>query len=639
MHCKEISASLPEPSLYVVLRRVSNTMTDSPSQRPRSGYTWDYVSGKQIRATPEQVDAVQVLSRRLIEDLGYPRTHLQTQPQYRVRRSPSDDARQYPVDIAVFDQQDRLESQVYIIAECKSKDQITGIEQLKLYLTMSRAVIGIWYNGDNHAYIRKVLHPDGTATFPDLPTLPRYGERLEDIGQHRRNQLRIPTNLRAIFRDLRNHLAANAVGLTRDEPIAQEIINLLFCKIYDELNTHPDSIVTFRSASNEPADAVRARILKLFEQVKNEYFDVFADTDQISLDAPSIVYIVGELQNYSITTATRDAVSDAFEVFIGPALRGAEGQFFTPRNVVNMIVDMIDPKQGEMIIDPASGSGGFLIAALEHVWKDVKAEGESKAWDEVQIDRRRRDVATRYFRGIDKDMFLSKVTKAYMALVGDGRGGVFCENSLTAPSRWSPAARAAIQLGKFDVVLTNPPFGNKIKVEGTDIISQYDLGLKWKQNKSTLKWERSNALERSRPPQVLFLERCLQLLKVGGRLGIVLPESMLGMPTHAYIVQYLMSRARVRAVIAMPEALFKTSGKGGTHTKVCVVLIENSPPSGDYPIFMAEAQWCGHDSRGNPTIRTLPDGTEELLDDTSHIMARFHELYDPPRAFWSADLQ
>ena len=88
----------------------------------------------------------------------------------------------------------------------------------------------------------------------------------------------------------------------------------------------------------------------------------------------------------------------------------------------------------------------------------------------------------------------------------------------------------------------------------------------------------------------------------------------------------------------MPEALFKTSGKGGTHTKVCVVLIENSPPSGDYPIFMAEAQWCGHDSRGNPTIRTLPDGTEELLDDTQHITARFHELYSPSRAFWSADL-
>ena len=619
----------------MILHREIVKLPDQPAQIPKRGFLRDYVSGKHIRSTPEQTDAVQLLSRRLVEDYGYPRTHLQTQPQYRVRRSPSDDGKHYPVDIAIFNKPDRLETQAYIIAECKSKNKVTGLEQLELYMTMSRAVIGIWYNGDDHAYIRKLVHPDGTVTFQDIPTLPRYGERLEDIGQHKRKQLRIPTNLRAIFRDLRNHLAANAVGLTRDEPIAQEIINLLFCKIYDELNTHPDLIVTFRSGSNEPSTAVRERILKLFEKVKNEYFDVFADADHISLDAASIVYIVGELQNYSITTATRDAVGDAFEVFIGPALRGAEGQFFTPRNVVNMIVDMIDPKPGEMIIDPACGSGGFLIASLEHVWKYVNVEGESKAWDAIQIDRRRRDVATRYYRGIDKDMFLAKVTKAYMALVGDGRGGVFCEDSLTAPGRWSGAAQAAIKLGEFDVVLTNPPFGTKIKVEGADKIIQYDLGRKWRRNGSTSQWERSNVLENARPPQVLFLERCLQLLKPGGRLGIVLPESMLGMPTHSYIIQYLMSRARVRAVIAMPEALFKTSGKGGTHTKVCVVLIENTPPSGDYPIFMADARWCGHDSRGNPTIRILPDETEELLDDTPHITARFHEMYDRSGGFWT----
>ena len=494
-------------------------MPDSSLQPSRPGHIRDYISREEIPATAEETDAVQVLSRRLVEDLGYPRGHLQTRPQFRVRRSPSDESRGYPVDIAVFNNDVHQESEAYIIAECKSKDKTIGIEQLELYLTMSRAAIGIWYNGDDHVYLRKVLHADGTATFRELPTIPRYGERLEDIGQHRRNQLQEPSNLRAIFKDLRNHLAANAVGLTRDEPIAQEIINILFCKIYDEMHTAPESILTFRSGSDEPPNAVRDRLLRLFEQVKNEYFDVFSETDQISLDAQSIVYIVGELQNYSITTAARDAVSDAFEVFIGPALRGAEGQFFTPRNVVQMIVEIIDPKPGETIIDPASGSGGFLISALEHVWKHVDAEGKAKAWDAVQVDRRRRDAATRYFRGVDKDAFLAKVTKAYMALVGDGRGGVFCENSLLSPTAWSSAAQSAIQLGKFDVVLTNPPFGTKIKVEGRDAIEQYDLGLKWKRKKSSAKWERSNVLEASRPPQVLFLERCLQTPKAGREIG------------------------------------------------------------------------------------------------------------------------
>ena len=126
----------------------------------------------------------------------------------------------------------------------------------------------------------------------------------------------------------------------------------------------------------------------------------------------------------------RDAVGDAFEVFIGPALRGSEGQFFTPRNVVKMMVDILDPQPEEMIIDPACGSGGFLIVALEHVWQKLEREAKKKKWSTVQLDRKRREVASKFFRGIDKDSFLAKVTKAYMAIIGDGRGGVFCENSL-----------------------------------------------------------------------------------------------------------------------------------------------------------------------------------------------------------------
>src|SRR5262249_25891395 len=152
------------------------------------------------------------------------------------------------------------------------------------------------------------------------------------IGLHRRSDLIVPTNLKAIFRDLRNYLAGNASGITRDEALAQEIINVLFCKIYDEV--HAEEVVEFRYGHGESIERVHKRMTDLFEQVKIEYPDVFDDSDKIDLDPRSLAYVVGELQPFCLINAERDAIGDAFEVFIGPALRGPEGQFFTPRNVV-----------------------------------------------------------------------------------------------------------------------------------------------------------------------------------------------------------------------------------------------------------------------------------------------------------------
>lgn len=591
------------------------------------GYTFDYISGQQVRATPEEVDAVQVFSQRLVENYRYPKTHIQTHPQYRVRRSPSDKTKSYPVDIAVFSSESRAEEDLFMIVECKKRNRKDGLAQLKLYLSMSPAEIGVWFNGVDHVYIRKVTSPDGRQTYDQLATIPRYGQRIEEIGHHERWQLDKPSNLKSIFRDIRNHLAGNVTGITRDEALAQEIINLLFCKIYDEINTGMNEVVTFRSSANEDPDAVKKRVVGLFDdKVKHEYADVFTERDAISLDADSVVYIVGELQDFCITEADRDAIGDAFEIFIGPALRGPEGQFFTPRNVVKLLIDIIDPEPGQLIIDPACGSGGFLIAAVEHVWQKLEAQAIQKGWNAVQLDRKKRDTAARYFRGIDKDSFLAKVTKAYMAIIGDGRGGIFCENALLPPRAWPPLVNEKIKLGTFDVVLTNPPFGTKIPIKGREVLSQYSLGYKWKKDK-TGSVSSTSALHEEQPPQILFLERCLQLLKDGGKLGIVLPESMLGNPSYSHVLKWALEQATLLAVVALPEALFKTSGKGGTHTKVCAVVLQKGKPTdSDNPIFMADAKWCGHDSRGNPTERKTEDGQVILLDDVPIIASRYQEI-------------
>jgi type I restriction enzyme M protein len=252
-------------------------------------------------------------------------------------------------------------------------------------------------------------------------------------------------------------------------------MNILFCKIYDEINTGPDETVTFRCGVHENRDQVKRRIIDLFEKkVKREYGDVFTQADQITLDSDSLVYVVGELQNYCITEAERDAIGEAFEVFIGPSLKGAEGQFFTPRNVVRLAVGVLNPKPGEMIIDPACGSGGFLIVALEYVWKKIEEHGKRRKLSKSWIADEQQKIANRCFRGIDKDSFLAKVTKAYMAIVRDGRGGIFCENTLSPPSEWARNAQEKVPLNGFDIIMTNPPFGAKIPIRGEHILKQYD---------------------------------------------------------------------------------------------------------------------------------------------------------------------
>ena len=271
--------------------------------------------------------------------------------------------------------------------------------------------------------------------------------------------------------------------------------------------------------------------------------------------------------------------------------------------------------------------------ALEYVWKKIEGQAKKKGWSNGQLDHKKREIASKCFRGIDKDSFLAKVTKAYMAIIGDGRGGVFCENSLVPTIDWHHSTQDKIKLRSFDLVFTNPPFGTKIPIKGERVLGQYDLGSKWKKDKDNEEIEKTDSLHDDQPPQILFLERCLQFLNPGGRLGIVLPEAVFGMPTYEYVVAFLRERTRILGIVSMPEALFKTSGKGGTHAKVCVVFIQNSRPkeAEDYAIFMADAKWCGHDSRGNPTIRLDAQGNELLLDDIPTIADKYKLLSSDPQ--------
>jgi len=339
--------------------------------------------------------------------------------------------------------------------------------------------------------------------------------------------------------------------------------------------------------------------LELFDKVKRKYKEVLDDNDTITLDANSVAYVVGELQNYCLIEAERDIIADAFETFIGHALKGAQGQFFTPRNVIKMMVDILDPDYEDLIIDPACGSGGFLIEALRHVWRKLDAEGEKYHWNNENLKEEKMEFALNRIRGIDKDYFLAKVAKAYMAIVGDGKSGIFCEDSLENPKNWDTKTGEKIDLGKFSVLLTNPPFGSKIPVRGEEKLKQYELGHKWKLNKQTEEWEKGK-LKDKEAPQILFIERCLQLLKDGGRMAIVLPDGIYGNESLTYIRQWLLKQGRIVAIIDVPIETFMPNTSTKTSILIFQKLKKEDIPQ-DYPIFMAVAETCGHDRRGKET--------------------------------------
>ncbi|MDA8272421.1 MAG: N-6 DNA methylase [Deltaproteobacteria bacterium] len=387
-------------------------------------------------------------------------------------------------------------------------------------------------------------------------------------------------NLKIIFREIRDYFAGNVTGITRDEAIAQNIMRLLFCKIYDERNSK--STTEFSNRPDEYNKIFKSRIDNLFEKVKTTYPDIFEKNEKIEIKADDLSFIVSKLEDYSVLNADRDVIGDAFEELIGTSFRGGEGQFFTPRNVVQMMIDVLQPDGGERIIDPACGSGGFLSYTIRYLLSNNKRNF--------------------YVTGIDKDPSLAQIAKIYLSLiVNETEFGVspnfhiYCENSLENPLKWNKKTQANIKLGSFDVVLTNPPFGAKIPVVGQELLEQYNLGYKWENGD---KRAISNKALDKQSPQILFIERCLQLLREGGRLAIVLPDGIFGNPSDKYIWEYISGVASVIGVVSLSQETFQPS----THTKTSILFLKKTtarPKS----IFMAIANNVGHNKNGNPSYK------------------------------------
>lgn len=400
-----------------------------------------------------------------------------------------------------------------------------------------------------------------------------------------------------IFRSLRNYLAGQFIGATRDDVLLDELLKCLFCKLYLETALTSGEKVHCRTGAIDSYKTV-------FSKVRKNYPEIYDESAEILLDSKNLPYVI-KLLDFSLLDAKSDPIGDAFEVFAGSESRARVGQFFTPRNATDLLVRAVDPKPHERVIDPACGAGGFL-ASVARYWR---IQGMSSP-----------DVSgsARNLYGIEKDDYLAKLARLHVSLLTSGHPNVACGDSLALHNGAKPLSEFFAVGADYDVVLTNPPFGVRIVAASPELLKSFDLARKWQMKSQNARWEPTNEVRSQVPPQVLFIERCLSLLREGGRLGIVLPESVLSNRSYRYVVEYLLERTIIRAVIGMPESLFKTSGKGGTHTKTCLLVAtkQKAGCKAREKVFMAEARWCGKDSRA----REIPN------DDLPEIIRNFESF-------------
>lgn len=405
------------------------------------------------------------------------------------------------------------------------------------------------------------------------------------------------------------------------EAAFDEISKILFIKIrYERDNNEGQIFSKDRFEENRKRQEVLNKELgvkdakpfyqQLFDRTKEDFKndDLFEANEIIRIRENSFEAIVKELEIYNLSTTSDDVKGIAFEQFLGRTFRGELGQFFTPRTVVDFMVEVLDPCEGEIICDPCCGSGGFLIKAFEYVRakveteihnekEKIKAQYFDEKFDQLHDDKKAKieqhvndlfnklnqelDINNEKSRlrvlsydcifGTDANPRMSRTAKMNMIMHGDGHGGVHHNDGLLNVN--------GIFENRFDVILTNPPFGSRVEKTAkiteadkyTDLVriekykerygEAYSTALKQVNDnigEPLLKLYKTGSM--SSLTEVLFIERCLNLLKPGGRMGIVLPEGVLNNSNLQKIREFVESQAKIILITSIPQDVFIASG-------------------------------------------------------------------------------
>ena len=391
-----------------------------------------------------------------------------------------------------------------------------------------------------------------------------------------------------------------------------EISKILFIKIMYERNPKQESIFSLKqferlkeawNLSRGKSEKEASYVQRLFEDVKEEFEtdNIFEENEKIKLRERSFEQIVKELEIYNLTSTSADVKGIAFEKFLGRTFRGELGQFFTPRVIVDFIVDLLEPKENELICDPCAGSGGFLIKTFESIKQEIdrefieikKAKQEElfgKKLENIENEELQQQyeefvketneeqekkivkLSRKSIYGTDANPRMARVSKMNMIMHGDGHNGIHHNDGLLNVN--------GIFRNRFDMIVTNPPFGTNLDkkyptVEEDDKYTNEKMINKYIQEYGDVYIDEMKQVtdnidkpirslfevgKTSGATEVLFIERCLDLLTSGGRMGIVLPEGVLNSSNLTSAREYFESRAKILLIVSLPQDIFISSG-------------------------------------------------------------------------------
>ncbi|MBQ8278977.1 MAG: N-6 DNA methylase [Roseburia sp.] len=514
----------------------------------------------------------------------------------------------------------------FIVVECKAENVKLRVEdyyQGLNYATWAHAEFFVTTNEKETKYfiVDPTYLPDKLGEVVGIPTAKDVdnAKRIEQIKKQTKTFTReeFTKTLQACHNIIRNN------DKLSPEAAFDEISKLLFMKIRYERQEKGTKVFTkeeyLEQATNYEKNVrpgLKARgidqpyMQNLFETTKIEFKDdhLFEESDEIKIRENSFVQILEKLENFNLSDTQDDVKGIAFEQFLGTTFRGELGQFFTPRTIVDFMTEILDPQEGEVICDPTCGSGGFLIKAFEYVRDKIesdvrrhkdelradmegsdfenKTEEEqieiSQAIDDMQlalnteldtsIEGSRMYILSRNcIYGTDANPRMARTSKMNMIMHGDGHGGVHHHDGLLNVN--------GIFEERFDVILTNPPFGQN--VDRNQLISEADkftdedmknkyramYGKAYEQALKQVDDNIGNALlslydlgSASTLTEVLFMERCLRLLKKGGRMGMVLPEGVLNNKNLQAVREYFEGRAKLILICSIPQDVFIAAG-------------------------------------------------------------------------------
>ena len=511
----------------------------------------------------------------LVLDYQYPKNQIDIEVTV-PRRTPEDRA-----DIVIYEDDDLKTP--YLVIECK-KDGVTdaefkqAIEQAFGNANSLRAKFAMVVAGTTKtAFDIAGFKPSEREknVIADIPV--KYGRtpKYRFIKGEEGKELKTVSKDELITALGKSHDTVWQGGKLAPTTAFDEVSKLLFCKLRDEKLTKRDEPYKFQIGTHETADEVFKRVNSIYLKAKQEDSEVFKE--DIRLD-PKVVYsVVEHLQELAINKIDLDTKGIAFERFMEDFFKGKMGQFFTPREIIRFCVEMMNPQRGDLVLDPACGSGGFLLNSLDKV-----RDYAEKNYDEWEAKEYWHSFAMNNLYGIEINDQIARICKMNMIIHDDGHTNIISTDSLRDFNEISDIHKS-FDKDRFDLILTNPPFGAVVKSTEKNYLDHYELG-KGKKNQKT---------------EILFIERCVNFVKPKtGKIAIVLPDGILTNSSLQAVRDYIMDKCQIEAIVSLPQFAFAHFGARVKSSLVFLRRKSENEKLGNYPIFMAIADHIGYDATG-----------------------------------------